>query len=73
MAMPADQILPHKEAGLFKQVIRMYENKQYKNSLKTCNQILKKFPDHGGMLGFVFVLLGLLCHLLHDAALSTLP
>ena len=46
---PDDQTLPPKEAGLFKQVIRMYENKQYKNALKTCNQILKKFPNHGGL------------------------
>jgi peptide alpha-N-acetyltransferase len=47
---PDDQTLPPKEAGLFKQVIRMYENKQYKNALKTCNQILKKFPNHGETL-----------------------
>eukprot|EP00668_Euglena_longa_P046541 GGOE01062226.1.p1 GENE.GGOE01062226.1~~GGOE01062226.1.p1 ORF type:complete len:741 (-),score=233.94 GGOE01062226.1:346-2568(-) len=47
---PDDQTLPSKEAALFKQVIRMYENKQYKSALKTCNQVLKKFPNHGETL-----------------------
>jgi len=47
---PDDQVLPAKDAALFKQIIRLYENKQYKSGLRICNQILKKFPNHGETL-----------------------
>ncbi|KAG9324170.1 hypothetical protein KVV02_007399 [Mortierella alpina] len=39
--------LPQKEANLFKQILKCYENKQYKKGLKGSEQILKKFPEHG--------------------------
>ncbi|TKX23977.1 N-terminal acetyltransferase A complex subunit nat1 [Elsinoe australis] len=39
--------IPSKEQGLFRQVVQLYENKQYKKGLKTADQILKKHPDHG--------------------------
>lgn len=41
------QPLASKEAGLFRQVIRSYEDKQYKRGLKSADTILKKVPKHG--------------------------
>ncbi|EFJ53230.1 hypothetical protein VOLCADRAFT_55571 [Volvox carteri f. nagariensis] len=45
-----NQPLPSKEAGLFKQVLRYHESKQYKKAIKTADQILKKFAEHGETL-----------------------
>lgn len=41
------QQLAAKEAAQFRQVIRSYEDKQYKRGLKTADLILKKVPKHG--------------------------
>jgi peptide alpha-N-acetyltransferase len=41
------QQLSPKEAAQFRQVIRSYEDKQYKRGLKTADLILKKNPKHG--------------------------
>ncbi|KAH6646275.1 tetratricopeptide [Truncatella angustata] len=41
------QALTSKENALFRQVIRLYEDKQYKRGLKAAEQILKKNPKHG--------------------------
>ncbi len=41
------QQLSQKEAAQFRQVIRSYEDKQYKRGLKTADLILKKNPKHG--------------------------
>ncbi|KAI1334949.1 NMDA receptor-regulated protein 1-domain-containing protein [Xylariaceae sp. FL0016] len=41
------QPLSAKENSLFRQVIRNYEDKQYKRGLKAAEQILKKNPRHG--------------------------
>ncbi|OTA99846.1 hypothetical protein M426DRAFT_324834 [Hypoxylon sp. CI-4A] len=41
------QPLSAKENALFRQVIRNYEDKQYKRGLKAAEQILKKNPKHG--------------------------
>ncbi|KAI5926232.1 NMDA receptor-regulated protein 1-domain-containing protein [Camillea tinctor] len=41
------QPLNAKENALFRQVIRNYEDKQYKRGLKAAEQILKKNPKHG--------------------------
>ncbi|CAJ2512627.1 Uu.00g007460.m01.CDS01 [Anthostomella pinea] len=41
------QPLSTKENSLFRQVIRYYEDKQYKRGLKAAEQILKKNPKHG--------------------------
>lgn len=49
MAQPT-QPLPSKETGLFRQVVKFYESKQYKKAIKAADQILKKFPDHGETL-----------------------
>ncbi len=51
MATPQqNQPLPSKEGGLFKQILRYHELKQYKKAVKTADQILKKFSDHGETL-----------------------
>lgn len=50
MATPSHQPLPSKEAGLFRQLVKLYESKQYKKAIKAADQILKKFPDHGETL-----------------------
>ncbi|GJJ69727.1 N-alpha-acetyltransferase 15/16, NatA auxiliary subunit [Entomortierella parvispora] len=50
--------LPQKEANLFKQILKCYENKQYKKGFKGAEQILKKFPEHGETLA----LKGLFCN-----------
>ena len=42
--------LPSKEASLFKELLALYETRQLKKGLKTADLILKKFPDHGGLL-----------------------
>ncbi|KAI9505128.1 hypothetical protein GGI25_000366 [Coemansia spiralis] len=42
--------LPHKEQALFRSALRLYEVRQYKKGFKTCEQILKKFPNHGETL-----------------------
>jgi len=44
------QPLPSKETALFRQVVKLYESKQYKKAIKAADQILKKFPDHGETL-----------------------
>ncbi|CEJ83054.1 Putative Protein prenyltransferase [[Torrubiella] hemipterigena] len=41
------QPLAPKEAAQFRQVIRNYEEKQYKRGIKTADLILKKVPKHG--------------------------
>ncbi|KZT39448.1 N-terminal acetyltransferase A, auxiliary subunit [Sistotremastrum suecicum HHB10207 ss-3] len=49
-AVPAKKPLPSKEQTLFKELLAQYEASQYKRALKTVDQILKKFPDHGESL-----------------------
>ncbi|OJJ40539.1 hypothetical protein ASPWEDRAFT_219476 [Aspergillus wentii DTO 134E9] len=41
------QQLNSKDASLFRQVVRHYENKQYKKGIKAADQILRKNPKHG--------------------------
>eukprot|EP00127_Corallochytrium_limacisporum_P000367 Clim_evm62s11 gene=Clim_evmTU62s11 len=52
-----DEPLPAKEQNLFRQIVNLYERKQYKKGIKTCEQVLKKFPNHGETLAMK----GLLC------------
>ena len=47
-ALPPKRALPSKEASLFKELLALYETSQYKKAIKTADQILKKFPEHGG-------------------------
>jgi hypothetical protein len=49
-AIPPKRLLPSKEASLFREVLNLYESKQLKKGLKAADQILKKFPEHGGMI-----------------------
>src|SRR6266550_6773849 len=42
--------LPSKESSLFKDLLSLYETRQLKKGLKTADQILKKFPEHGESL-----------------------
>ncbi|KAJ2703541.1 hypothetical protein H4218_000225 [Coemansia sp. IMI 209128] len=42
--------LPHKEQTLFRSALKLYEVRQYKKGLKTCDLILKTFPNHGETL-----------------------
>ncbi|ORX89186.1 n-alpha-acetyltransferase 15, NatA auxiliary subunit-like protein [Basidiobolus meristosporus CBS 931.73] len=42
--------LPQRETALFKTILKFYEHRQYKKGLKTAEQILKKFPNHGETL-----------------------
>jgi peptide alpha-N-acetyltransferase len=42
--------LPKKENDLFKNVVKQYEQKQYKKAVKHADAILKKFPNHGETL-----------------------
>lgn len=42
--------LPSKEAALFKELLSLYEAHQLKKAQKTADQILKKFPEHGGRI-----------------------
>ena len=47
-ALANKRALPSKEAGHFKELLNLYETRQLKKGLKTADQILKKFPEHGG-------------------------
>jgi tetratricopeptide (TPR) repeat protein len=42
--------LPGKEATVFKNILKLYEFKQYKKGLKLAETILKKFESHGETL-----------------------
>ncbi|EFI26773.1 N-terminal acetyltransferase [Coprinopsis cinerea okayama7 len=46
--IPPKRALPSKEGRLFKEVLTLYETRQLTKGLKTADQILKKFPEHGG-------------------------
>jgi len=48
LPVPAKRALPSKEASLFKEVLNLYETRQLKKGQKAADQILKKFPEHGG-------------------------
>ncbi|SCZ97206.1 BZ3500_MvSof-1268-A1-R1_Chr4-2g07060 [Microbotryum saponariae] len=45
-----NRALPKKEAELFRQVLTLYENKQFTKGLETVEAILKGFPEHGEAL-----------------------
>lgn len=44
------QKLPSKEAGLFRDVLRYYDESNYKKAIKACEQILKKQATHSETL-----------------------
>ncbi|KAK9474672.1 NMDA receptor-regulated protein 1-domain-containing protein [Dipodascopsis tothii] len=49
-SVPKSRVLPSKEAGLFRQVLQLYEQRQHKKALKIADTILKRFPEHGETL-----------------------
>ncbi|KAG5996347.1 hypothetical protein E4U43_002866 [Claviceps pusilla] len=51
------QQLAPKEAAQFRQVVRSYEEKQYKRGLKTADLILKKHPKHGDTMAMKALIL----------------
>ncbi|TFK41639.1 NMDA receptor-regulated protein 1-domain-containing protein [Crucibulum laeve] len=59
--IPVKRALPSKESTLFKELLQLYETRNLKKGLKTADQILKKFPEHGEtmcMKGLVLTHLG---------------
>ena len=62
MVTPSASGLPSKEAALFRQVVKNYETKQFKKGIKSADQILKKFQDHGETLAMKGLLLSSLDH-----------
>eukprot|EP00186_Timspurckia_oligopyrenoides_P003403 CAMPEP_0182441344 /NCGR_PEP_ID=MMETSP1172-20130603/275_1 /TAXON_ID=708627 /ORGANISM="Timspurckia oligopyrenoides, Strain CCMP3278" /LENGTH=905 /DNA_ID=CAMNT_0024635545 /DNA_START=29 /DNA_END=2746 /DNA_ORIENTATION=- len=46
----SSSILPSKEQSLFRNLVQLYETKQYKKSIKVADQILRKYPNHGETL-----------------------
>ncbi|KAF9255052.1 N-terminal acetyltransferase A, auxiliary subunit [Marasmius fiardii PR-910] len=48
--VPPKRALPSKEGTLFKELLTLYETRQLKKGIKTSDQILKKFPEHGETL-----------------------
>ncbi|TPX36047.1 hypothetical protein SeLEV6574_g08124 [Synchytrium endobioticum] len=50
LAAKSKRELPSKEAAIFKAILKFYEHKQYKKGLKSSDQILRKFSDHGETL-----------------------
>jgi hypothetical protein len=47
-AIPPKRALASKEATLFKELLTLYETRQLKKGQKIADQILKKYPEHGG-------------------------
>lgn len=45
-----DQTLPGKDNAQFRNVVKLYETKQYKKGIKTADQLLKKYSEHGETL-----------------------
>lgn len=45
---PKKSTLPTKERTLFTTLLQQYETKKHKAGIKTADQILKRFPEHGG-------------------------
>ncbi|CAE6427442.1 unnamed protein product, partial [Rhizoctonia solani] len=46
-ALPKPVVLASKEQSLFKELLSLYETRQYKKAIKTADTILKKAPTHG--------------------------
>ncbi|SCM27022.1 N-alpha-acetyltransferase 15, NatA auxiliary subunit, putative [Plasmodium berghei] len=55
-----NKTLPNKEMNNFRMITQMIELKKYKKALKTCEQILKKYPKNGETLSVKGYLLNLI-------------
>lgn len=64
--IPPKRLLPSKEASLFREVLNLYESKQLKKGQKTADQILKKFPEHGGTDDILIIRVHSLIHSLPE-------
>ena len=42
--------LKSKEMGLYRDLLKLYDDKSYKKAIKVADNILKKYPDHGETL-----------------------
>lgn len=51
------QPLPPKEASHFRNVVRCYEDKQYKRGIKSADMVLKKHPKHGDTMAMKALIL----------------
>mmetsp|Transcript_3402 Transcript_3402/g.7962 ORF Transcript_3402/g.7962 Transcript_3402/m.7962 type:complete len:877 (-) Transcript_3402:254-2884(-) len=60
MATKNAQELPKREQGVFKTVMKCYEQKQYKKGLRAAEQILKRHPNHGETLAMKGLILNCL-------------
>ncbi|KAI8613951.1 NMDA receptor-regulated protein 1-domain-containing protein [Chytriomyces sp. MP71] len=50
--MPPKVVLPAKEQALMREVAKLHDQKLHKKGLKTCETILKKYPEHGEAIAF---------------------
>ncbi|RMZ87152.1 hypothetical protein DV736_g5620, partial [Chaetothyriales sp. CBS 134916] len=50
--------ISHKDGSLFRQVVRHFENKQYKKGLKAAEQILRKNPNHADTQAMKALIIG---------------
>ena len=49
-AVAKQEPLPNKEAALYRDMLKLYDEKLYKKAVKTADNILKKHPEHGETL-----------------------
>lgn len=52
MAKAEHSVLPPKDASTFRQMMDLYNMKQFKKSLKVADALLLKYPNHGEVLSF---------------------
>lgn len=53
---PDNRILPTKEQAVFRTLLQLFEQKEFKKGLKTAETLLKNHPEHGGRLQLLFPL-----------------
>lgn len=66
LSLTNKRYLPSKESSLFKDLLNQYETRQLKKGQKTADQILKKFPDHGGIAVLHFSSARLVSYLIRE-------
>lgn len=60
MSTTGNTPLPKKEADLFRNLMRLYDAKQYKKAIKAADGVLKKFPTHGETLAMKGLTIGMM-------------
>ncbi|KIW37766.1 uncharacterized protein PV06_09758 [Exophiala oligosperma] len=66
----AQPVLSNKDNALFRQLVRHFENKQYKKGLKAAEQILRKAPNHADTQAMKALILGSQGHIEEAFALA---